>query len=382
MGVRRPLPTLLVLLALAACGDGTGDDPGSGGTPPADTAPSGETAGADSVRIVLVPGPLRVHPADGAAAVTDVAAGTTLRATGDTTAGSDRWVRLSTWDDRTGWMPRTSVLDAGLWSHYSNALGGVALVALRPAYPASGRWVAEAPFPSPDLDPPAEAWLVGDSLLHARVTGRDTMRLECIDARHSLAVLDGPGRSPEGPGARLEKAMLAIPSAREPAARALAVTALDPESELREVVETAARAALEAGPPGGVPDHADAPPPDAGTEPLFDWRSVGPDAAWAVAYWNPHEGEGADISPGRWGTALLAVRTGDAWTVRTVLPLAWTFAGPTAPPWRLVSAVATVPDRPTLLAVEVVEYEGARIDLHLADDAGFQRFYRGFYWGC
>ncbi|MDX1660941.1 MAG: SH3 domain-containing protein [Gemmatimonadota bacterium] len=382
-GMSRRFSILLALGLVLGCGDGREASPPD--SPAGDAADSDTTtaARADSTRLVVVAGPLRIEPAGDAEAVTDVAVGTTLRVVGDTTVGAGRWVRLATWDDRKGWMPERSVLDPALWTHYAEALGGVAVVALRPAYPVGeGRWAAEAPFPSPDFDLPAEAWLARDSLLSTHVTERDTMRVECTGARHSLVLLDRADRTGARRGARLEEGSLAIPSARRPSARSLAIGDLDPEPDLREAVETAARSAIEAGPRGGVSDDGDTPPPDPTDPSRFDWRSVGSDAAWAAVSWNPFEGREAEITPGRWGAAFLAVRGESGWTVRTVLPLDWAFVGPDAPPWRLLSAVATVPGRPTLLAIEALEYEGARIDLYLADDTGFRRFYRGYYWGC
>lgn len=376
----RRLSTLGLLFLVAACGDGAPE----GQPAPADTAAADTAGTADSVRIVLVTGALRLEPAAGAAAVTEVAAGTVLRIVGDTGIGRRRWVRLATWDDRMGWMSEREVLDAGLWSHYAGTLGGIAPVALRPAYPVGdGRWAAERPFPSPDLDPPGDVWLAGDSLVSTATVERDTMTVECTGERHSLAILERGARATSGRGVRLEDGVLAIPASREPTARPLLVGPLDPDAGLREAVADAARAALETGPPDEPPADTDAPPPPApATPPLLDWRAVGQDAAWAVAYWNPFEGREAEIMPGRWGVAFLALRDETGWAVRTVLPLGWSSVGPDAPPWRLLAAVATVPGRPTLLAIEVLGYEGARIDLHLADDAGFRRFYRGFYWGC
>lgn len=346
----------------------------------ADTAAAGVPA--DSTRVVLVGGPLRIRPAGDGAAVADIAAGTVLREVGDTTIGSTPWVRLATWDDRKGWMPRSAVLQAGLWAHYSDALGGVAVISLRPAYPiGEGRWAAEAPYPSPDFMPSAAAWLAGDSLIHARVTERDTMTVECTGARYPLAVLDRADRAGTRRGVRLEEGALALPASGEPKGRAFPVAPLEPDEGLLRAVEGAVRAAVEAGPAGEIPEDAEAPPVvDAG--PRLDWRGLGPDAAWAVAYWNPFEGREAEIMPGRWGAAFLAVRDGSGWSVQTVVPLDWAFVGSESPPWRLLAAVATVPGRPTLLAVEAVEYEGARVDLYLADDTGYRRFYRGFYWGC
>lgn len=378
----RPFLFLLSCL-VAACGDGAERESAPVEAAAADTTAAGAEA-TDSARIVLVPGALRLEPVAGAAAVTDVAAGTILRIVGDTTVGSDRWVRLATWDDRTGWISEAEVLDGGLWSHYAGALGGIAPVALRPAYPiGGGAWAVERPFPSPDLDPPGDVWLAGDSLVSTAAVRRDTMTVGCTGERHPLVILERGVRAASGRGVRLDDGVLAIPASREPTARPLFVGPLEPDDELREAVAGAARAALEAGPRGEVgTDPEVPPPPDPAAAPVLDWRAVGPDGAWAVAYWNPFEGREAGAMPGRWGTAFLAVRGEPGWTVRTVLPLDWSSVGPDAPPWRLLAALATVPGRATILAIEVVEYEGARIDLHLADDAGFRRFYRGFYWGC
>ncbi|MBW3660259.1 MAG: hypothetical protein KY397_01320 [Gemmatimonadetes bacterium] len=369
---------LRVLPVLLAMGAACGGEPPESGPVPADTAQPDPAATAERVRIVLVAGPLRSRPAAAAPAVTEAAAGTTLRLVSDTTAASGRWLRLATWDDRKGWMPEDAVLDAGLWTHYVETLGGATPAALRPAYPMSGgRWGAEKPFPSPDLDPPAEVWLAADSLVHSRVVGRDTLRYECTGARHSMAVLE---RGIPGAG-RPDGGAIAIPASRPPAGRTLPVGALDPEAGLLEAIADATDAALAAAPSRRVPEDA-LPPPEPGAEARLAWRAVGEDGAWAVATWHPSRGREAGTMPGRWAGAFLAIRGAGGWSVRTVLPLQWTTVAPAAPPWRLLAAVATVPGRPTLLAVESLQPEGSRIDLLLADERGFRRLYAGFYRGC
>lgn len=367
---RRFLP--LWLAALAACaGPGRDAAPAPANAPPPDSA--------RPARVVLVSGPLRIAPAAEADGVADAAAGTTLRAVADTTVDGRRWVRLATWDDRTGWMPASSVMEPGLWTHYVEALGGAPPTATRPAYPiGDGAWGAEKPFPSPDFDPPAAVRLAADSMVGARVVRRDTLSIACSGARLSMALLDrGAPRATRLPGGDLSRGVIAIPTDRVPRARALAVGPLEPEPALAAAVRRASVAALEAGPAADAAG-ADVPAPGAG--PQVDWRAAGSAAAWAVASWAaPADGTSP---PGRWAVAFVAARAKGGWTVRTAIPLRWTVPEPGRAPWALVSAVATVPDRPTLLAVEETRPGGGRIDLYLADDAGYRGYYRGFPHGC
>lgn len=365
---------------MAACASESPD----GEPDPADPAAADTAAAAAETRIVLAPGPLRIDPSDDADGVADAAAGTALRVVGDTTIAGARWVRLATWDDRRGWMPVSAVLEPGLWAHYLEALGGVPVTATRPAYPVEdGRWVAEKPFPSPDFDPPAAVRLAADGWVATRVARRDTVTVGCTGERLSAALLGTGvvGAIPED-GSFLSRGTLAVPVESDPSATPLAIGPLEPGPAWTEAVAGAASAALEDGPAPGTWRDPDAPPPPAGGEPVIEWRSAGPDAAWAVASWNPYGGADARVMPGRWAAAFVAVREGEGWTVRTAIPLQWTTAGGERAPWRLLAAIATVPGRPTLLAVEALEHEGARIDLYLADDAGYRRYHRGFYWGC
>lgn len=343
--------------------------------------------------VVLRGGRLRLAPESGSDAVTEVGLGTVLRPVADTIVGGRHWIRLATWDDRAGWMEAEEVLPAPVWTFYRRTLGTTP-TDLRPTYPIGrGRWGVEVPFPSPAFDLPARAWVGAEALVEARVVERDTVVNECSGDRYSFAIVDpGPGEAGDR-GPETDRAALAVPTGERPGIVPLAVETVTapPAPALEAEIERLAGQALATATEAGLEIPPDAaPPPPPVTVPELGWASVGEEAVWGIAIWNPHDME---IMPGRWTAAWLFAREGSGsggagaegagWVARPTVPLEWAFVGPAAPPYRPLAGYATGRTAsPTVLVIEALEYEGSRIELLLAGSERFRRFYRGYYWGC
>ena len=180
------------------------------------------------------------------------------------------WVRVATWDDRRGWIPSSRLMEQSQWAHYGQALGGVAPSLLRPGYPVEGGvWGVEAPLGTPGITQASTAWLVGDSVLGARVTAIDSLEDICSEELHRFGILDARFSGENLP--RLEEGRLVTPSGSRPTTRRLAAGPLDPDAELAGLLDGAAR---ELAPPGADPEAAS-----------VEWAALGEGAAWAALSW-------------------------------------------------------------------------------------------------
>ncbi|HEY7472169.1 MAG TPA: hypothetical protein VIE68_07475 [Gemmatimonadota bacterium] len=356
MRIGAPLAVLL-LGAVLACGQPRSESTREDSIPARDSVEGGERA------VVLTTGPIHVERDEASPPVTEVAAGTLLRIVPDSAGGTD-WVRVATWDDRRGWIPAPRLIGMQLWSRFAEALGGVAPVLLRAAYPVEGgRWAIEAPLGSSGFTVASTAWILADSAWSARVVRIDSIENLCGGERHRFGTTDAPAGGENFPV--LEAGVLAAPSGTRPSARRLPIEALDPEPALAALAD---RIAGELGPPGATG------PPEA-----VEWRSLGPDAAWAALSWRSE-----DPATGRAQVAAAALfRRGDAgWEHVATMAPAPSSAEIPAPAWRPVAAYSTGGAAPTLLLVEAFEYEGARLDIWIERGGGFARIHEGYYWGC
>ena len=355
--MRRRISAALLILALHGCDGSPAPEPQA----VADTAAQADSTGEERV-VVLRSGPLHLEPDDGSPGITDVIAGTLLRALPDS-AGATGWVRVATWDDRRGWIPVARLVPVELWAHYGRALGGVSPALLRPAYPVDGgRWAVEAPLGSPGITPASTGWLLSDSASAIRITAIDSVENICGGELHRFGVLDRSESGEHWPF--LEAGRIATPSGTRPVAAAVTVGPLVPDSVL---LRLAREGASELEPAAGAPEST-------------EWVALGPDAAWAALSW-PFEDEALGIS--QRAVALVFRRSPTGWErVSAIAPAPSTAEIPTAA-WRPVAAYSTGgASHPTLLLLEAREYEGAHLDVWIERGDGYQRMYEGYYWGC
>jgi len=354
----RAFALLIASLALAGCGVEPPRPAGGDGLP--DTA-----VAADRARLVVLRATqLRLEPDSTSPGVVDVPGGTLLRVAPESAgAAEEGWVRVATWDDRRGWLPASLVVEARLWAHYGEALGGVSPGLLRPAYPVEGgRWGVEAPFHSPGFTQASSAWLLGDSARAARIVEIDSIENVCGEERHRFAVTDRIAAAEQWP--LLDVGVIAAPSGRRPAARLLAIHQLVPHPALAEL---AGRVAAGLGPPGG------------GDPASIEWLAFGEDAAWATFSW-PSE----DAATRRWqfAAALVLRRSPDGWELAGTVPVTPSSAEIPTPAWRPVAAYSTGTGIASILLLESFEYEGAHLDVWIERGGEYLRLYQGYYWGC
>lgn len=359
LAVPRALLALVTLLLLAGC---RSEPPGAADR----AAPDSMAEPAAEPRVVVIrAGPLRLEPDDAALAIMEVSAGALLAVAPDeAAAGTAGWVRVATWDDRRGWIPVSDVVEAGLWAHYGAALGGVSPILLRPAYPVEGaRWGIEAPFHSPGFTTASSAWLLSDTASAVRIARIDSIEDVCSERRHRFATTGRVATADRWP--LLEGGLIAAPSGGRPAARALGVGPLEPEPGLAELGRRVAA--------GLAPDGAGAPEAVA-------WAALGTDAAWATFSWASE-----DVETGRSQLAAAAVfgRGPGGWEAGGTIPSTGSSAEIPTPGWRPVAAYRTGgPGRPTILLLEALEYEGARLEIWIERGGRYVRLYEGYYWGC
>ncbi|HET9332084.1 MAG TPA: hypothetical protein VFQ21_00720 [Gemmatimonadota bacterium] len=355
--MRRQISAALLILALHGCDGSPAPEP----PPAADTVAQADSTGEERV-VVLRGGPLHLEPDEGSPGITEVIAGTLLRALPDS-AGVPDWVQVAMWDDRRGWIPVDRLVPVELWAHYGRALGGVSPALLRPAYPVDGgRWAVEAPLGSPGITPASTGWVLSDSTSAMRITAIDSVENICGGELHRFGVLDRRESGERWP--LLEAGRIAAPSGTRPVAAAVTVRPLVPDSVL---LRLAREGAAELEPAAGAPEST-------------EWVALGPDAAWAALSW-PDEDDAQGIS--QRAVALVFRRSPAGWErVSAIAPVASTAGIPTAA-WRPVAAYSTGgASHPTLLLLEVREYEGAHLDIWIERGDGYQRIYEGYYWGC
>lgn len=348
-------PTFIVLTMLSlgvavACAD----------EPAADSSGDVTSAVTEPAKVVALEQlALRISPEDGAAVVTMVSAGTPLARLADSlppAPGSSRWLRVATWDERSGWVPADRTIDAGRWAGYATALGG-APIALRAAYPIDGEWAVEAPPYSSGITPISTVWVLGDSAWSARIAAIDTVA-GCRGATHRIAWLDAVPAGGAAPD--LTRAGLALPASHRPAATRLAVAPLaTPEARLK------AAALDEAG-------RRFAPP----EVPRVWFYRVGQADRWVTLRWAGPAGV-VDTA-----AALLLQPDGAGWRAATVVAPSGTRAAADRSPLVPTAAYETVVGQATLFLVNVVDSIGARVDIHLAGVGGYQRLRVGYNWGC
>jgi hypothetical protein len=352
--VRGPLSAALLVLALQACDRASAPEPADTGSP-ADSL-------AEEREVVLRSGPLHLEPDEGSPGIADVTAGTLLRVLPDS-GGAPGWVRVALWDDRRGWIPAARLVPVELWAHYGRALGGVSPALLRPAYPVEGgTWAVEAPLGSPGITPASTGWLLSDSASAIRITAIDAVENICGGELHRFGVLDRRASGEHWP--LLDAGRIATPSGGRPAAAAVPIGPLEPDTALvRLAREGAAEMEAASGPPEAT-----------------EWLAFGPDAAWAALAW-PYEDVTLGIS--QRAAALVFRRSPSGWQrVSAIAPLPSTAEIPTAA-FRPVAAYSTGgASHPTLLLLEVREYEGAHLDIWIERGEGYERIYEGYYWGC
>jgi hypothetical protein len=275
------------------------------------------------------------------------------------------WERVATWDDRRGWIPTGRLMEQTQWAHYGQALGGVAPSLVRVAYPVEGGvWAVEAPLGTPGITPASTAWLLGDSVVGARVTAIDSLEDVCSEELHRFGILDA--RYAGGTLPRLEEGRLVTPSGSRPTVRRLAVRPLDPGPELRGLVVDAAR---ELAPRGSDPAAAS-----------VEWAALGEESVWASLSW-PAE----DPASGRAQLAAAVVfrRGREGWERAAALGPSPSSAEVPTPAWRPVAAFATAPSGfPSILLLEGLEYEGAHLDIWIERGGRYERIYEGYYHGC
>ena len=275
------------------------------------------------------------------------------------------WVRVATWDDRRGWIPSSRLMEQSQWAHYGQALGGIAPSLLRPGYPVEGGvWAVEAPLGTPGITQASTAWLVGDSVLAARVTAIDSLKDICSEELHRFGILDTRFSGENLP--RLEEGRLVTPSGSRPTTRRLAAGPLDPDAELAGLLDGAAR---ELAPPGADPEAAS-----------VEWAALGEGSAWATLSW---PAEDPSTGQAQLASAIVFRRTPGGWErLATLGPVPSSAEIPT-PALRPAGAFATGQSGfPTILLLEALEYEGAHLDIWIERGGRYERIYEGYYWGC
>lgn len=354
-----PRPAILLLMWLFSSVSGCGpasETPDSGALPPDWEALKRQ--------VVLTAGPLHLEPDSTSPGVLDVQAGAILERVleGPDVPG---WVRVATWDDRRGWIPASRLMGQSQWAHYAEALGGVAPVLVRVAYPVEGGvWAVEAPLGTPGITPASTAWLVGDSAMGTRVTAIDSLEDVCSGELHRFGILDT--RFSGGNLPRLEEGRLVTPSGERPTIRRLAVGPLDPDADLVALLDTVAAAR--------------APRETAGAPPTIEWLSIGDEFAWAALSW---PAEDPSTGGGQVGVAGVFRRSAGGWEQVATLGPAPSSAEIPTPAWRPVAVYAVGPSgSPAVLLLEALEYEGAHLDIWIERGGRYERIYEGYYWGC
>jgi hypothetical protein len=363
---RREALLTIAALALAAADCGT-DPPAPGSSPvPADTAVADTSA-----TVVPFHGlSLRIEPVATAEAVLEASPGTPLRII-ESRSG---WLRVTTWDGRTGWIPEGETLELSLWVHYQEALGGIAPSDLRPAYPlADGRWAVEAPFPS-GMTTGSSVWVYGEP---ASVIGVTTIaeiqsacgvrRMAILADRPSAPTPEASRRALRADEPALDLALLAAPGAPSPRLRRLAPAAATPNPAQTQAVTEATQRLL-----AGRGDDA-----AARAIATAEWLAIGEGALWVRL---GGESGGAAPEAASWAATLLVQGTGPDVRVHAVVA---PYPAPNPTAVRLLHAFATGSGtRPTLFIVERVDSGGQQIEMYAARADDVRRLYAGFAWGC
>jgi hypothetical protein len=341
---------------------------------PAAGAGGADTTAAEAARVVPLRGVgLRVEPFESSPVTIEVAAGAPLRLV----EARYGWLRLATWDDRTGWAPDTETVDLALWIHYQQALGGAPLSDLRPGYPlGDGRWGVEGPPPSPGVMTAASVWVLGPETTAASVVDADNLPSPCGGAlRFGLLAEAPPGGSAPGGEPMLSRARLVTTAAPAPSLVALEPRIASPEPSQVLAVREIADSLLAAF--GGAGARTRPGPRPARFAPA-EWLALGDGALWATLAGEPdRERPNADS----WAAAVVVLGDGTDPEVRLVVP---PYPAPALPPaLRPVIAFSTTGDgRPTLFVVHRLDYQGQRIELYVARERDVRLFYRGYAWGC
>jgi len=341
---------------------------------PGAKAPGADTTAAEDVRVVALRGlGLRVEPSESSPVSIEAAAGSPIRLV----ESRDGWLRLATWDDRTGWAPETETVDLALWIHYQQALGGAPLSDLRPGYPlGDGRWGVEGPPPSPGVMTAASVWVLGPETAAAGVVDAANVPSSCGGAlRFGLL-----GEAPAGSGATggmpvLARARLVTTAAPAPSLAGLEPRIASPEPSQVLAVRAIADSLLAA---FGAALTAERPAAAPARFAPAEWLALGEGALWATLAGEPgRERPNADS----WAAAVVVLGDGADPEVRLVVP---PYRAPALPPaLRPVIAFSTTGDgRPTLFVVHRLDYEGQRIELYVARERDVRLFYRGYAWGC
>jgi len=369
-----PLAAWLLLAAWLSLAAGFAYGCREGPARPGAQAGGADTTAAADARVVPLRGlGLRVEPFESSPVSIEIAAGSPLRLV----EARYGWLRLATWDDRTGWAPDTETVDLALWIHYQQALGGAPLSDLRPGYPlGDGRWGVEGPPPSPGVMTAASVWVLGPQTAPASVVDADNLPSPCGGALRFGLLAEAPaGGSATGGEPVLARARLITTAAPAPSLVALEPRIASPEPSQVLAVRGIADSLLAA---FGAAREGERPIVGPARFAPAEWLALGDGTLWATLAGEPdREWPNADS----WAAAVVVLGDGTDPEVRLVVP---PYPAPALPPaLRPLTAFSTTGDgRPTLFVVHRLDYRGQRIELYVARERDVRLFYRGYAWGC